>query len=418
MGGGVLDARQADMGKFGGDFDLSSGLVKIDVSGRGFRGIADVPTLGYLSHTYNSERGVTTVYDPYGSGFSVNFIGGSPDNSVNFSGNFIGFTTITGNDIANVLNGTTADEFIYGLGGDDRLFGNDGNDLLDGGAGIDQLTGGNGQDVFKFSALTDSVQANGKMDRIADFVEGIDKIDLTGLGFLGVTSSTPNVGQLKVSYDSYYKQTYVRDLAGSGFGFYLTGNHLGLTNADFVGLVPPGQILTGTAANNILNGGAGNDLINGLGGDDRLFGNDGNDLLDGGAGIDQLTGGNGQDVFKFSALTDSVQANGKMDRIADFVEGIDKIDLTGLGFTGVTTGVPMSGQLKLSYDSYYKQTYVRDFSAGTGFGFYMTGNHTALANSSFIGFVNAIAGMAAPSVTTNSIKDPTQPDFIIAANLM
>lgn len=273
---------------------------------------------------------------------------------------------------------------LKGSTGGDVLVGDAKAQTLDGGAGLDQLTGGGGADIFKFSALTDS-QYPGAMDLIADFTIGTDKIDVSGLGFTGVTTGTAGAGQLKVRYDSYYNYTYVYD-TGTGFGFYMAGNKSALTAADFIGLPPSATVtISGTAGNDVLTGSNANDLLLGYAGADQLIGNGGNDVLDGGAGVDQLTGGAGMDVFRFTTLADSIFASG-MDRIADFVKGEDRIDLTGLGFTGVTTGTPTAGQLKLSFDAFYNQTYLRDLN-GTGFGLYLTGNQTAITNSDMVGLV-------------------------------
>ncbi len=349
-----------------------------------------------------------TFIDDSPSGAIV-ILTGDAGNDVFYCGGARGYIAYGMGGSDRLYGGISQNEF-YGGDGADQLVGNYDRDYLDGGAGVDQLTGGLSADVFKFSALTDSVHTTGQMDRIADFVVGQDKIDLTGLGFTGVTTGTPAAGQLKVSYNSYYNHTYVRDLGGSGFGLYLTGNHLGLTNSDFLGLVSANATITGTSGANLLQGGAANEVILGLGGGDQLFGNGGADTLDGGAGVDQLTGGLDADLFKFSALTDSVFTTGQMDRIADFVVGTDKIDLTGLGFTGVTTGTPTAGQLKVSYNSYYNHTYVRDLTNGTGFGLYLTGNYTGLSNSDFVGLdsavnslINAMASFA-PEPAGNSSK--------------
>jgi Ca2+-binding RTX toxin-like protein len=55
------------------------------------------------------------------------------------------------------------------------LDGGDGNDVLHGGQGSDLLTGGAGADRFEFSGF------NGT-DTIADFQQGLDKIDILGYG--------------------------------------------------------------------------------------------------------------------------------------------------------------------------------------------------------------------------------------------
>lgn len=81
--------------------------------------------------------------------------------------------------------------------------------------------------------------------------------------------------------------------------------------------------LSGSAAGESLSGTAGDDLIAGRGGDDRLSGGGGNDRLIDGTGKDTLTGGAGADVFVFVA-------DGQTDRITDFEDGLDLIDLGDL----------------------------------------------------------------------------------------
>lgn len=86
--------------------------------------------------------------------------------------------------------------------------------------------------------------------------------------------------------------------------------------------------------NDTVFGGSGNDSVEGGADADRLLGNAGADTLDGGdqddrliggAGDDLLTGGLGADLFVYRQLS-----LGK-DVIADFEDGIDRIDLRGSG---------------------------------------------------------------------------------------
>ena len=102
----------------------------------------------------------------------------------------------------------------------------------------------------------------------------------------------------------------------------------------------------GTAFGDTLSGDAGNDTLQGEGGRDRLLGQSGNDVLtggaggdflfggagrdhlDGGAGPDRMTGGGGGDTFVFAPL-------GGTDRITDFGNGNDRIDLAAYGFASV-----------------------------------------------------------------------------------
>jgi serralysin len=79
------------------------------------------------------------------------------------------------------------------------------------------------------------------------------------------------------------------------------------------------DVITGNAIANTLNGGNGNDTLDGGGENDRLIG---------GPGVDSLAGA-GADTFVF-AFGDSSAANGRHDRISDFVSGVGRIDLGGI----------------------------------------------------------------------------------------
>ena len=91
----------------------------------------------------------------------------------------------------------------------------------------------------------------------------------------------------------------------------------------------------GTVEGNIA-GGAGNDMIIGGVSDDAIFGGNGNDVLKGrlgedtlvgGAGVDRMFGGADADVFDFNSVLDSGLTAPTRDRIVDFEQGLDLIDL-------------------------------------------------------------------------------------------
>ncbi|MDO6963850.1 M10 family metallopeptidase C-terminal domain-containing protein [Rhizobium alvei] len=71
-------------------------------------------------------------------------------------------------------------------------------------------------------------------------------------------------------------------------------------------------------------GGAGDDRLIGNRIANDLYGNDGDDSLSGGGGNDRLWGGDGADLFLFGR-------NFGRDRIEDFEDGTDRIDLSGFG---------------------------------------------------------------------------------------
>lgn len=290
-----------------------------------------------------------------------------------------------GSAAANSISGGSTDDSLAGLGGNDSIAGGLGNDTLAGGAGRDTLTGGGGTDIFKFTSLTESVGAGSLYDRITDFQDGVDKIDLSGLGFKTlITSGSTTTGQLRISYVSSSDRTYVKS-DQVDFGFYLDNDRRSdLDNSDFIYEPVFGPFVNGTASAETLTGTGSGEAIYGLAGNDTLVGGAGADTLDGGTGTDQLTGGTGADTFRFSGLAHSVNTGNQLDRIIGFENGVDKIDLTGLGFTTLTTnGTTQTGELRLTYLSGSDRTYVR--TDQSDFRFYLDGYHTVnLDNSDFI----------------------------------
>ena len=61
-------------------------------------------------------------------------------------------------------------------------------------------------------------------------------------------------------------------------------------------------------------------------GSDYLDGGKGNDILTGGLGIDKVYGGKGNDIFKMTV-------GSGYDKVKDFKDGQDKIDISALGDT-------------------------------------------------------------------------------------
>ncbi len=186
-----------------------------------------------------------------------------------------GNDTISGRGGNDVLNGGDGNDVLNGNLGDDTVNGGAGNDLLAGIAGRNVLFGNAGNDVYIVQSLDDEVveQAN----------EGLDWM------FTAMSRSLANhVENLKL-------------ING-------TGDSLGGGNA-------LDNRLQGNEGNNTLLGYDGNDLIEGFGG---------NDVLVGGNGADTLVGGEGDDTFVMDDLTQ------RIDKILDFGDGNDRIDLRNL----------------------------------------------------------------------------------------
>lgn len=91
----------------------------------------------------------------------------------------------------------------------------------------------------------------------------------------------------------------------------------------------PKNRLRGTSGEDAIKGLYGNDTILGLGGKDRLLGGAGSDTLIGGKGADVITTGNGRDRIV-------VRPKQGLDRITDFNNKQDKIDLGDISFGQLT----------------------------------------------------------------------------------
>jgi Ca2+-binding RTX toxin-like protein len=240
---------------------------------------------------------------------------------------------------ADIMNGLGGDDVLHGKGGNDningdarndRLFGDEGNDLLDGGLqegdDSDLLDGGSGIDTASYS------QAQGGAD-----------VNLAQ----GIAQGGGNLDEL----------VSIENLTGTNFADKLVGD----------------------GAANFIQGAGGVDGINGAGGADKLNGNGGNDTLNGGAnadtligslGVDKLTGGGGADLFQyfgFATLTspgDSGVGLGKRDVAADFVKGVDKIDLH---FVDAKTSAGNLGNQAFEFlggDAFSAEGQVRVFTEG------------------------------------------------------
>ncbi|WP_431480920.1 putative Ig domain-containing protein [Pseudomonas thivervalensis] len=171
--------------------------------------------------------------DPSGASVSDNFTLVVADAPAN---------TITGTANAETLNGTTGADLILGLGGNDTIKAGTGADIVDGGAGRDSLYGGDGADTFRYSNLADSYRDYDTggvtaTDTVYDFTVGVDKIDVSGLGFLGLGDGSN--GTLYMTLNTAGDKTYIKsaeaDADGNRFEIALNGNYLNtLTSNDFV----------------------------------------------------------------------------------------------------------------------------------------------------------------------------------------
>lgn len=248
-------------------------------------------------------------------------------------------------NIENVI-GSDHDDFLYGNDGANHLEGYGGNDQLSGGIGADRLDGGNGEDWVLYSASGSGVTVNledgtgkgghAEDDVIVDVenVQGSNYQDiLTGdagenflLGLDGADRLDGGDGIDWVSYQHSASGVTVDLIDGTGE----RGNAQGdvIVNVENVQGSPRGDILIGDNDSNNLQGLDGDDDIQGNGGDDWLYGQSGDDRLNGGEGADRLYGNEGEDTFIFGA------GHGD-DRILDFTNDEDQIDLSAFNLSGI-----------------------------------------------------------------------------------
>ena len=267
-----------------------------------------------------------------------------------------GNDTLTGNSLADIIEGGTGDDRLFGLGGNDVLNGGDGNDFLDGGSGDDYVSGEIGNDNF-FGSLGSDFFNGGAGTDVANYSRFGSSITLLPTGaILKSGGARDQLFQVEtiIANAGFSNNTIDASSAASPASINvnlgaLTNNlqvvggpvlTFTVTNFDDVIGTNQSDVITGDGQANILSGNAGNDSINGGLGNDSLTGGLGNDTLNGGSGIDTLTGNADTDTFVFQFGGSTISDLTLPDRITDFAIGTDRIDL--LLSTGAATGAPLS----------------------------------------------------------------------------
>jgi len=280
-----------------------------------------------------------------------------------------GYLHLWGGEGTETLTGGLSADLLEGNGGDDILIGGLGDDTLDGGAGID---------CADYSDASGGVQAYLTMGSVTG-VTGTDVLinmeNLTGSAFddrlvgdAGVNILRGGAGndilKTKGGDDTVYGETGNDTITGDTGNETLWGGDgddilSGLSGTDYLSGGAGADYLYGGQGTDTLDGGAGNDklrgnlggdLLNGGDGNDDLRGGGGNDVLNGGDGADYLIGENGEDVLYGGAGNDVLNGGGGdgfadtfvykntasegYDRVKDFENGIDRIDLSDFAFAG------------------------------------------------------------------------------------
>ncbi len=286
---------------------------------------------------------------------------------------------VIGTSLANTVNGAAGNEFILGLGGNDTLSGGAGNDVVDGGTGNDVLRatlndgndsylGGAGTDTYDLSVITAAVTLDlsagtaNSAQTGADTLSGLENLIL-GSGqdvvkdALGANNIQLGAGNDTLSLVVDNARDVISGGAGAdtvNFSAFTTGLSVNLGNSVAVSVVTGSG--TADASSDTLTGienftgGSGNDVITGSGTNyviNVLNGGAGNDRITGGFGEDILTGGAGNDTFVYTstddlglvfALNNSTALATQAERITDFTQGQDRIDLSAIDARVGTAG--------------------------------------------------------------------------------
>ena len=304
-----------------------------------------------------SDEGHDTI------GTSVSLFG--PDNVEDIVGIGSDDITIVGNDQDNWFIGTSGNNLLTGEVGRDRLDGAAGNAILLGGVENDVLEGGSGADIFVVT------EDNG-IDTILDFEDGVDLIDLTGVGLtfqdLLITGTTRSLVNF-VGGTIVINELNVVDLSAADFIeaigapsvpvvegtenseslFLLTGpvELRGLGGNDLLGVYNGSATLAGGEGDDRLyvydedttiieNAGEGTDTVytqvditlaanveNGVtdtGDDIDITGNDLNNRINGRAGENTLTGHGGDDVINAGGGNDVIDGGAGRDALTGGTE--------------------------------------------------------------------------------------------------
>ena len=270
----------------------------------------------------------------------------------------------TGNGLANILTGGTGIDNLDGGAGADRLVGGLGNDtyVVDSAADVVVENAGEGLDLVKATVNTYSLGANienltfigtgnfsGFGNALANVITGANGNDNLD-GKAGADRLVGGQGD-DVYYTDNVNDTVV-ELAGQGSDRVLTTLALAATAANVETL-----IFVGAGAFQGFASATGSSVF-GAGGNDTLTGGAGGDFLGGMAGNDILTGNGGADIFYFDG------PNTGVDSIADFLSGVDHIELRGntFGITSLADLAFVAGVAPLTIDA--KPTLLYDTATG------------------------------------------------------
>lgn len=250
------------------------------------------------------------------------------------------------------VEGGDGNDTLYGEEGDDVLQGGEGVDKLIGGIGDDHMDGGVGYDYIYYTEFTDGVVIDFNAGTAVGVSTGNDTFTNIERAF-GTRGDDVITGDGNANYlfdeegddmvyggagnDRFYGyegDDYYDGGSGSDYLYFSS-----MTDEVTINLQAGTAVGAVTGNDTFVNiehalGSKGDDTIIGSDEANYLYGYHGDDVIDGGAGQDTLYGHAGADRFVFSSLTDSTTVY--VDRINDFEQGSDLIDVSALGYDSVS----------------------------------------------------------------------------------
>ena len=328
--------------------------VNMSVSGSlatGYNGVVhmrynpDTPFTGIENFSFETGGAADSIAT--GAGDDVAFLGGGHDRADLGDGNDMA----AGGHQHDVLLGRGGSDHLEGNAGNDRLYGGTGDDILEGGWGNDGLFAGAGNDFIVAGPGNNTIWAGdgddfviaGEGDDVINLGDGDDFVELSHTGASdvdgGLGADTAFTFFTDVPWNNDYALNYemlnYTQTITDGSGGTVTSTIVRISNFGVGGHVDARII--GAQGDNELSSDTGNDLLSGWGGNDSLYAGSGQDTLYGGWGNDTLDGGWGGDVLSGGFGQDTFVFNGGWDRILDFDDDTDTIQIaSGLVTEGTT----------------------------------------------------------------------------------
>ena len=262
------------------------------------------------------------------------------------------------------LTGSASNDTLTGDANVNLIAGGSGNDVIVGGLGNDTLNGESGTDTASYANASGSVTVN-LLTGSASGADGND-ILISIENLIGSNSGDTLTGDTNANTLNGGNGDDLLD--GGAGGDILTGgagidtvSYASASSAVTVSLAVTAAQATGGSGSDTLSGienligSAFNDTLTGSSASNTLDGAAGNDRLVGGAGADTLIGGAGNDTFAFTATANSTPA--AFDSILDFVQGADKIELSGIDARpgGADNAFVWGGTTATAYGVWYAQ---------------------------------------------------------------